>query len=211
MRTEQLVAELAANPGRVRSPVPRLALAMAMGTLCALLGLTLALGSPLGPVAERGLGSSAMKLLYPSLLAAFGAAAALAAGRPGDRAWPRLLPVGTALLVLLAMTAAQLSAAAPGAREELLFGSTLLRCVTAVVLSSVPVFVALTWAFRSLAPTNLPFAGFLIGLASGGAAAAAYALFCPETSRAFLLTAYTPAMLIPAVAGAIAGPKLLRW
>lgn len=211
MRTDQLVAELAANPGPVAAPARRLAIALGAGSLCALAGLTIAFGSPLGPVAERGIAGSALKLLYPLVLALFGAAAALAAGRPGDRAWPRLLPVGAALLVLLAMTAAQLSAAAPGTREELLFGSTLARCVTAVVLSSVPLFVALILAFRSLAPTNLPFAGFLIGLASGGAGAAAYALFCPETSRAFLLTAYTPAMLIPALAGAIAGPKLLRW
>lgn len=211
MRTDQLVAQLSANPGRVRSPIPRVALAIVVGYLGALLGLSVAFGSPLDPVAERGLSGSAMKLIYPLTLAVFGAAAAFAAGRPGDRAWPWLLPVGAALIVLLAMSAAQLFAAAPEAREELLFGSTLMRCVSAVVLASVPVFVGLTWAFRSLAPTRLSFAGFLIGLASGGAAAAAYALFCPETSRVFLLAAYTPAILVPAVVGAIIGPRLLRW
>lgn len=211
MRTDQLVAELASNPGRVHSPVPRLALAMAAGSICAVAGLTLAFGSPLTPIAERGIAGSAMKLIYPLILALFGAAAALAAGRPGDRVWPWLLPVGAALLLLLGMSAAQLSAAAPATRDDLLFGSTLARCVTAVVLASFPVFVGLTWAFRMLAPTRLAFAGFLIGLASGGAAAAAYALFCPETSRTFLLAAYTPAMFVPAVVGAIVGPRLLRW
>lgn len=211
MRTEDLVANLASDARPVHSPGWRIGIALMVGAMVSLAGLTAAFGSPLTPVAERGLGSSAMKLAYPLVLAVFGAAAALAAGRPGDRPWPRLLPVGAALAAVVMMSMAQLWAAPPGAREELLFGSTLIRCVSAVVLASAPVFVCLTWAFRMLAPTSPSSAGFLIGLASGGAAAAAYALFCPETSRAFLLAAYTPAMLIPAVAGAFVGAKLLRW
>jgi hypothetical protein len=109
------------------------------------------------------------------------------------------------------IAAVEMSGATPADRATILFGSTLSRCVTAVAVASIPVFAGLTWAFRLLAPERPAFAGFLIGLSSGGAAAAAYALYCPETSHAFLLGAYTPAMLIPAVLGAIAGGRLLRW
>lgn len=211
MRTDRLITELASDAVPVSSPGPRLALAMGGGLILAMMGLIAAFGSPLTPVSERGLASSGLKLVYPLVVACFGAAAALASGRPGDRSWLPLVPVGAALLVLLAMSASQLSAALPGTREELLFGSTWGRCVSAVILASIPVFASLYWAFKMLAPTRPALAGFLIGLASGGAAAAAYALFCPETSRAFLLGAYTPAMLVPAVVGAAFGPKLLRW
>jgi hypothetical protein len=211
MRTEQLIADLASDVRPVPWPAWRLSLAMIAGWALALIGLIAAFGSPLDPVAQRGLAASAMKLLYPLIIAVFGAAAALAAGRPGDRSRWRLAPIGVAIVITIVLAAIELAAAPPVARDELMFGTTLARCVTSVALASIPVFVGLTWAFRLLAPTRPAFAGFLIGLASGGAAAAAYALFCPELSKAFLITAYTPAMLIPAVLGAIAGPRLLRW
>lgn len=211
MRTEELIAELASDVRPAPWPALRLAFAVLAGSIVALAGLTAVFGSPLPPVAERGLAASAMKLAYPLIVAGSGAAAALASGRPGSRPEWRLLPIGIAVLVVIVMAAAQLAAAEPGARVELLLGSTLARCISAVALASLAVLVALTWAFRVLAPTRLSVSGFLIGLSSGGAAAAAYALFCPETSRAFLITAYTPAMLIPALLGAIAAPRLLRW
>ena len=211
MRTEQLIAELAADRRPVPRPAPRLALALIGGALLALAGLTAVFGSPLQPVAERGLAASGLKLVYPLLIALFAAAAALAAGRPGDRPGRRLLPLGVAVLAIVLIAAIEVSAAAPSPPADILFGSTLGRCVTAVALASVPILVGLTWAFRLLAPERPAFAGFLIGLTSGGAAAAVYALYCPETTHAFLLGAYTPAMLIPAAIGAIAGGKLLRW
>lgn len=211
MRTEQLIAELASDTQPVARAGPRLVLALLAGSALALAALMIVLGSPLQPVAQRGLAASGMKLIYPMVVAVCGAAAVLAAGRPGDKPVRRLLPIVVAVLVVAMLAAHQLSLAAPEARQELLFGSTLARCVTAVTLASVPVFAALTWAFRLLAPTHRSFAGFLIGLCSGGAAATAYALYCPETSQAFLLAAYTPAMLVPGLLGAIAGRGLLRW
>ena len=211
MHTDELIAELAADRRPTARPALRLALAMIGGALLAIAGLTVVFGSPLLPVTERGLAASGLKLVYPLLVALFGAAAALAAGRPGDRPLRRLLPIGGAVVVIGIIAAVEIAGASPADRPEILFGSTLGRCVTAVALASLPVFAGLTWAFRLLAPVRPAFAGFVIGLSSGGAAAAAYALYCPETSHAFLLGAYTPAMLVPAVIGAIAGDKLLRW
>jgi hypothetical protein len=211
MRTDQLIAELAADRGPIPRPALQLALAMVGGALLALAGLTIAFGSPLEPVAERGLAASGLKLVYPLLIALFGVAAALAAGRPGDRPVRRLLPIAGAVLAIALIAAVEMSSASPADRADILFGSTMVRCVTAVALASIPVFAGLTWAFRLLAPERPALAGFLIGLSSGGAGAAGYALYCPETSHAFLLGAYTPAMVIPAAIGAITGDRLLRW
>lgn len=211
MRTEQLIADLARDARAVPRASLQIAAMITAGSALALVGLTAAFGSPLQPIAERGLAASAMKLIYPLIVAAFGAAAGLAAGRPGDRMGVRLLPIFAAVLVIAIVATLQLLAAAPAGRQALLFGTTFSRCVTAVILASIPVFAGFSWAFRSLAPTRPSLAGFLVGLSSGGAAAAAYALFCPEISRVFLITAYTPAMLVPAVLGALAGPRLFRW
>lgn len=211
MRTDELIAELAADRRPTARPAIHLALAMTGGALLAIAGLALVFGSPLLPVTERGIAASSLKLVYPLLVALFGAAASLAAGRPGDRPLRRLLPIGGAVVVIAMIAAVEISGASPADRAEMLFGSTLARCMTAVALASIPVFAGLVWAFRLLAPVRPAFAGSVIGLSSGGAAAAAYALYCPETSNAFMLGAYTPAMLIPAVIGALAGDKFLRW
>ena len=211
MRTDELIAELASDRRPIPRPALQLALAMVGGALLALAGLTIVFGSPLLPVAERGLAASGLKLVYPLLIALFGGVAALAAGRPGDRPFRSLLPIVGAVVAIGLIAAVEMLATGPADRATILFGSTLGRCVTAVAVASIPVFAGLTWAFRLLAPERPAFAGFLIGLSSGGSAAAAYTLYCPESSHAFLLGAYTPAMLIPAVFGAIAGDRLLRW
>jgi hypothetical protein len=39
----------------------------------------------------------------------------------------------------------------------------------------------------------------------------AYALYCPEMAAPFVAIWYLLGMLIPAAAGAVLGPLLLRW
>jgi hypothetical protein len=53
-------------------------------------------------------------------------------------------------------------------------------------------------------------AGAVAGLASG-AAAAVYCLHCPEMSAAFVGFWYLLGMLVPTVAGALLGPRVLAW
>jgi hypothetical protein len=46
---------------------------------------------------------------------------------------------------------------------------------------------------------------------AGGAGAAVYALHCPELQAPFLAVWYVLGMAIPVAAGALLGPRLLRW
>lgn len=211
MRTDELIASLAADPPPATRPEQRLAMAMAAGAVAALLGLVMALGSPIGPVADRGVAASVAKLSYPLAVGIIALAAAMAAGRPGTRAGPRAALLALPLLAITIFAAVDLAAAPTTAWDRMLFGSTTALCFTAVTLGSIPAFAALTWAFRVLAPTRQSAAGFLIGLAAGGISAAAYALYCREASPAFLLATYTPAMLIPALVGAASGRLFMRW
>jgi len=211
MQTNELIATLASNMRPLPRVRPRLAMAVLAGGALALGMLAIVLGSPLDPVEARGIAASAVKLAYPLAVGMIAVAAALAAGRPGARIDRRLSLLALPLLMVAIAAIADLTAAPPADRDDLLFGTTYVFCITAVTLTSVPAFLALNWAFRSLAPTRPALAGFLIGLGAGGAAAAAYALYCPELSPAFLLAAYTPAMLVPALIGAAMGRRLLRW
>ena len=76
---------------------------------------------------------------------------------------------------------------------------------------AVPLFCALLWAMRGLAPTRPALAGAAAGWLSGAVAALTYALHCPELGAPFLGIWYPLGMLIPAAAGALIGVRLLRW
>ena len=74
-----------------------------------------------------------------------------------------------------------------------------------------PVFAAMVWWLRGLAPTRLRLAGAAAGFAAGTTAALVYTLHCPEIEPPFLAVWYVLGMAIPAALGASLGPRLLRW
>ncbi|MEP7118372.1 MAG: NrsF family protein [Acidobacteriota bacterium] len=75
----------------------------------------------------------------------------------------------------------------------------------------IPAFVAAFLALRRLAPTRLVQAGACVGALSGAAGAAIYAFHCPETALPFMAIWYVAAIAVAAGAGAVLGPRLLRW
>ena len=132
-------------------------------------------------------------------------------GRPGVR----LGRVGWALVVpwlalnLLALGA--LLGAPPEARLDLVLGKTWLTCALNITLVSVPSFVATFWALRGMAPTRPAWAGACAGLLAAALGTVAYALHCPEMQAPFLAVWYVLGMVLPTAAGALLGPRLLRW
>ena len=121
--------------------------------------------------------------------------------------WALVLPV-VAMGLLAAIT---LSGTTPPVSMELLFGDTWRSCPFSIALLSIPVLGALLWAMTGLAPTRLALAGGCAGLLAGSIGALIYALHCTEMAAPFLATWYVAGMLLPAAAGALLGPRLLRW
>ncbi|GAA4757312.1 hypothetical protein GCM10023264_26640 [Sphingomonas daechungensis] len=211
MRTEDLIADLAASPTATASPSRGFAVALAAGWIIALLGLVLFLGSPLSAVPNTGMLPFAVKTGFAVAFTAAAISASLAAGRPGQKLALRATLIAIPFAVLLALAILELTSTARSDWPQLFFRTTYATCITAIALASLPVLAAALWAYREMAPTRPALAGLLVGLSAGAAAAVAYALYCPETTAAFLLAAYTPAALVPALAGWLVGPKLLRW
>ncbi len=211
MRTDDLIAELAQSPWPKVHPGLRLATATVGGWLVALTGLVLVLGSPMQSVALTGAMPFATKMGYPLALAALALIAAIAAGRPGQHLSRYLTLFLLPLAVLAIAAGTELVPTEPAEWPALFFGSTFATCMTAITLASMPILAAMLWSYRILAPTQPALAGFLAGLGAGAAAAVAYALYCPETTASFLVGAYTPAILVPAIVGALLGSRLLRW
>jgi len=129
-------------------------------------------------------------------------------GATGGRLpWGFVLPVA----VMWLLGAIALFGAVPPARMELLFGGTWRSCPFGIALLSIPVFGAVLWAMTGLAPTRLALAGGAAGLLAGAIGALIYALHCTEMAAPFIGAWYVAGILLPAAAGAVLGPRLLRW
>jgi hypothetical protein len=127
---------------------------------------------------------------------------------PVGRAW---LLIAAPVAIIWAIAAIALWRADAPSRLDLVLGDTWQACPLYISFLSIPAFIAVTWAMKGLAPTNLTLAGAASGLLAGSVATTAYALHCPEMEAPFLATWYLLGMLVPTAFGAVLGPKLLRW
>ena len=213
METDKLIAMLAKDP----EPVARGALgrrygaALAAGAAGALV-LMLAFFGVRPDLAQAARDPMFwVKLAVPLALLAAALAGATRLARPGVRAGyaaeALLVPIG-GIWVLAGIA---LLLAAPGERLALVLGGTWASCPFSIALLSVPAFAATFWAMKGLAPTQPVAAGAFSGLLAGALGATVYCLHCPEMAPPFLGTWYLLGMAIPSVAGAVAGPRLLRW
>jgi hypothetical protein len=131
--------------------------------------------------------------------------------RPGVRLGSSWLGIAMPVLLVWAMAAYVLAAAPEDLRAALVLGQTWRSCTASIAMISLPIFVAALAALRTLAPTRPAWAGACAGAMAGGAAAAVYALHCPELEAPFLAVWYVLGIAVPTVAGALLGPRLLRW
>ncbi len=74
-----------------------------------------------------------------------------------------------------------------------------------------PLLAVLLGGMRRFAPRSPALAGFAAGLVAGGFGAAAYALWCGETSMTFIAVWYSLGIGLVALIGAVLGARLLRW
>jgi hypothetical protein len=213
MRTDDLVAMLATGAGPVEpgAALRRYATALGWGAFGATLLMAILLGvRPDLSLAAR-LPMFWMKLGFPAFLAVGALYAVARLSRPGVRLGRVPAALAAPVLAMWLLAAFVLANAAAGEREALILGGTWNACPLLVALLSLPVFVAAMWAMKGLAPTRLATAGAAAGLLAGATGALIYALHCPEMEAPFLAIWYLLGMLIPTAAGALIGPRLLRW
>lgn len=210
MTTEERIARLAALPAPPRLRPYRIAI-----SVLALVGAGLALLLPmmgLRPDLAQALAApvTMAKTAIPLSLAALALPAAMVTARPDASApplWLLAVPGGIALLLFGATLVATPAALIPAG----VMGQTAGACLMAVGgLSLIPVIVG-TRLMRRGATTRPGLTGALIGLASGGAAAAGYALHCTEDNPLFYVTWYGAGIAIATLIGAVLGRRWLRW
>lgn len=213
MRTDQLIDMLARDPEPVPPGAVRRRHALALGWGLAGSAVLMAVFLGVRPDLREASQQSMfwMKLALPLALLAASVVGATRLSRPGIALGRVAAAIPLPILAVWALAAVVLIGAAPAERVVLLFGRTWNSCPFNIALLSAPFFVGAFWAMKGLAPTRPAVAGGFAGLMAGAAGALVYCLHCPEMSPAFLGTWYLLGMAIPAAAGAILGPRLLRW
>ncbi len=213
MKTGDLIAVLAADaaPVDARQADRRFMLRLLLGVLVAAAVMQLVMGVRPDLAAAALLPMFWIKLAFPASLAGVAAVGLWRLGHPGVRLGRVPLVGALPVAMLWAMAGAALVLAPPAQRIALVMGSTWLECLVSISLLSIPVLWIALRAVRALAPTRPALAGCCAGLFAGSAAAFAYTLHCPELQAPFLAVWYVAGMLVPAVVGALAGRRLLRW
>lgn len=213
MRTDDLIQSLAADsrPVSRHAVERRVALGTAMGILAAVVLLFGYFGLR-SDIHQAMFGFSFwMKAFYTASLAVISLAAVVHVARPdaGRATWLWLLVLPVVVIAMLSMH--EFMTVPRNKWMPMWLGHSWRQCSTSVILLSLPVFLGLLWAFRTLAPTRLRLAGAIAGLAAGATGATVYGLHCGEVMATFVLTWYTLGMAASAALGALIGPRLLRW
>ena len=115
------------------------------------------------------------------------------------------------LVAFLALAAFALIAAPVVHLRTMVMGTEWLECLISIPVIAVVPFAAVVWFLRRMAPTDLVGAGGVAGVVAGGMSAMGYALHCTDDSLPFIAVWYGGAIVLCALAGAVLGPKLLRW
>jgi len=213
MKTEELVTMLATGAGPVQpnQALRRHGAAVIWGALGAAVLMVWLIGPRPDLAAAVLLPMFWVKIAFVTCLAAASLLVALRLSRPGLRlSWlPGVLAAPVVAMWLLA--AYVLMQADPAQRAQLFFGDTWNSCPFLIATRSAPAFVAVFWAMKGLAPTHLRLSGAASGLLAGAVGTLMYSVHCPEMEPPFIGFWYLLGMLIPAAAGALLGPRLLRW
>jgi hypothetical protein len=213
MKTDELITLLSTN----LEPVDRKAVARALWVALAA-GLIVAIGLALAGLGLRADLTTARALAFLAIKLAFaigivGLAMVYLArlARPGGER--RISPILVALpfLAIVALAAISLGAAPRSYWDRMIVGDQWLECLLSIPIIAIVPFAISIWAVRQSAPTNLARAGAFAGLIAGGVSAMGYALHCTDDSLPFIAVWYGGTIVLCTLAGALLGPRLLRW
>ena len=213
MKTNDFIAMLAneAPPVDRRAPGRRFAVALLLGFAAATVLMAAGLGLRRDLNEAIHLPMFWLRLAFPACIGSAAMWLTLRLSRPGARIGARWAGLAAPLVAAWIGMAVVLAQASADSRVALLLGHTWRVCPILIALLSTPTFAAMLWAVRGMAPVRLRLTGASVGLLAGATANVAYCLHCPEMSPAFWSTWYLLGMTIPAAAGALIGPRVLRW
>ncbi len=115
------------------------------------------------------------------------------------------------MAVLLVLALGSLIIRSPSTWETAIRGETLLLCVTAIPLLSLPILAGILWVLRQGAVSDAFRCGLLAGLLAGAVAVLVYSMHCTEDDPAFYGIWYTVGVTVSMLMGGLIGRHVLRW
>lgn len=211
MKTDRLVAALAADPRIDRTPASLILPGLAVALAAAVLAVWGTLGFRDDLMESFANPLPAMRYVLTLLLAAAGVRLALMLARPEGRGLVRLWPLAAVAALALGLLLWAFTSTPEDGRQMAIVGKTMTTCLIAIpLLSILPVSVIL-FALNKGATTAPALAGFAAGIAGSGLAAMVYATHCIEDSPLFYVTWYGTAILGVTLVSTLIGSRLLRW
>ena len=213
MKTEKLIEMLSTNLEPVRGGDLRnvVLTALAGGAVAAICLMLAIFGVPADVLGGENFGLKLLGLAFTLGLVGAGANLLVRLARPGDPGSKSLLPIGLLFLAMLVAGVVALLLAHPANWGGMIFGPQWTACLICIPLFAIAPFAALVWALRKGAPTRLARTGAIAGLLAGALGAAIFAFHHPGGSIPFMVLWYGGPIVLCALAGAILGPRLLRW
>jgi hypothetical protein len=213
MKSDELINILGTNVEPVKGEQVRntLVIALAAGGIVAVCLMLAVLGLPTDVHGSEYIGLKVVALAFTLGLVAAGASFLVRAARPEEPGRRPLIVVGILSLTIVSAGIAALLLTHPAAWSAVVFGPQWAACLFCIPLFSLAPFASLIWALRKGAPTNLTLTGAMTGLVAGALGAAVFAFHHSGGSLPFIALWYGGPIALCALAGAVLGPRLLRW
>ncbi len=214
MNTDTLIDILATDVSPVKPALLRneLIAVLAAGAGTALGAMLTLFGVPAHAFAEPFIGVRVATLAVMVAFIIAGSMSLLEVARPGA---PRTLPLigmGVLLAVLLCAGIGTLLLTSPADRGQMLFGPQWTQCLERFPVLALPPIVMLVWFVRRrTAPTRLRLSGAIIGALAASLGVGMLACCVPAISPPLIALGYGGLIVLSAAAGALLGPRLLRW
>lgn len=213
MRTEDLIDALARSARPVDRTIVgrRFSAALLTGgafTVCIALAL---LGMRPDLATSAAVGFVAAKLMFGAAIFVVAAFYLIRVARPGGEARISFVAMSAPFLAAVTIASTVLARAPAGRWDRMVLGDEWAECLVSIPLIAIVPFAVVIWATRRAAPTDLVRAGAFAGLVAGSISAMAYALHCTDDSLPFVTVWYGGTIALCTLAGALLGPRLLRW
>jgi hypothetical protein len=213
MKTDDLITMLSTNVERVdtRQVSRTIGVAIAAGAGAAIVAVLVVLGVRGDLTGPSALAFLPLKLVFTMIVVILTSIALTKLARPGGEGRTPVALAALPFAAIILLAAISLASAPSAHWERMIVGDQWLECLISIPIIAVAPFATIIWAVRAMAPTDLRRAGALAGLAAGGVSAAAYAFHCMDDSLPFVALWYGGTIALCTLAGAVLGPRLLRW
>jgi hypothetical protein len=213
MKTDDFIAMLGTNvePVDHRQVKRTVGMAVTAGTTVALGVMLLLCGVRADLTATSAVIFLLLKLAFTMALIVPASTYLLRLACPGGEQKAPMAFVAAPFVAIMLLAAISFAFAPISYWDEMIVGDRWLECLLSIPVIAIVPFTVIIWALRRMAPTDLARAGALGGLVAGAVSATGYALHCSDDSLPFVALWYGGTIAICTAAGALLGPRLLRW